>query len=280
MMPKIGAHVSAAKSLDLSFERAQDLGAEATQIFVTPPQQWTQTKHSEEIIETYKKRARETGIGPNFIHATYLLNLATPEVAHLQKSINWLVYAQRVAEALGITGTILHIGSYKQSREQAIVQVVQSIKTVLSQTGQVNLILENSAGAGNLIGDQLGEIGEIVRQVDDSRIKACLDTQHAFASGYDLRSKEGIEKWIEELEKEIGLDRLVAIHANDSKTELGSKKDRHENIGKGYIGLEGFRLLINHPKLQDVPFILEIPGEAGKGPDKNNVTLLRSLIQK
>lgn len=278
-MPKVGAHVSAAGSLALSFDKARELGAECTQIFITPPQQWIQVSHPEEAIRVYKEKAKQSSIGPNFIHAAYLISLATADHQHLQKSINWLIYAQNTADKLGIAGTILHIGSYKnQDRGEAVKQVVEAVKTILSQTRKVDLILENSAGAGNLIGDQLSEIGEIVRIVQNPRLRVCLDTQHSFASGYDLRTKDNVEKWVSEVDTEIGINRLVAIHANDSKTELGSKKDRHENIGKGFIGLEGFRALINHPQLKNIPFILEIPGEAGLGPDKNNVDLLKSLV--
>lgn len=278
-MPKVGAHISAAGSLDLAFDRAQELGAACTQIFITPPQQWVQAHPSEKIIRDYRQKAQEMGIIPNFIHAVYLVSLATPEVAHLEKSIKWLISAQQIAEKLGMEGTILHIGSYKnQSREEAIVQVAKAVQTILDQTGPVKLILENSAGAGNLIGDQLGEMGDIVRRIQDQRLKVCLDTQHAFASGYDLRTQEGVGNWVKELETEIGLDRLIAIHANDSKVEFNSRRDRHENIGKGFIGLEGFKILINHPDLQNVPFILEVPGQAGSGPDKNNIELLKHLI--
>lgn len=278
-MPKVGAHISAAGSLDLSFDRALELGAQCTQVFISPPQQWAQIIHSDSVIEVYRKRAEETGIHPNFIHAAYLINLATPNPDNLKKSIDWLIYSQKTAEKLGMEGTIFHVGSFKETtEEQALDQVTEIIKRILDQTGEVKLILENSAGAGNLIGDSLTELGQIIRAIDDHRLKVCLDTQHAFASGYDLRNRDGVEEWIQELEREIGIDRLVAIHANDSKTELNSKKDRHENIGQGFIGLEGFRTLINHPKLQNIPFILEIPGEGGRGPDKNNVELLKSLV--
>lgn len=280
-MPKVGAHVSAAGSLSLSFEHALKLGAECTQIFITPPQQWLQIPHTPEVIESYKQRAKETNISPNFIHAIYLISLATSNPEHLQKSIDWLIYSQNEAKKLGISGTIFHIGSYKEStREEALNQVIQEITTILNQTEDVNLILENSAGAGNLIGDSLAELGIITKAVKDTRLKVCLDTQHAFASGYDLRTKARAEEWAEEIDKEIGMEKLVAIHANDSKTELGSKRDRHENIGQGFIGLEGFKSLINHPKLKNIPFILEIPGEAGKGPDKNNVQILKDLRDK
>lgn len=277
-MPKIGAHVSAALSLDLSFDRAKEIQAECTQIFISPPQQWAHISHSEEEIKAYLKKAEDTQIGPNFIHATYLINLASPNSELVKKSTDWLIYSQKTAKQLRCLGTIFHVGSYKDTtKEQALKQVVESIKIILRNTGKVNLILENSAGAGNLIGDSFQEIGEIVRHVQDLRLKVCLDTQHAFASGYDWRTKEGTDKTLEEFDQEVGLENLIALHANDSKTELNSKRDRHENIGEGFIGLEGFRNIVNYPKLKDIPFILEVPGD-GSGPDTNNILRLKSLL--
>lgn len=278
-MPKIGAHVSAAGSLDLLFERAGSLGAETTQFFITPPQQWLQTQHSEEVFSRFKEQAKKTQIMPNFIHATYLINLASQNPEHLQKSIDWLAYSQKTAEKLGVGGTIFHIGSSgKGDREEALIQVVKAVSQILENTGDINLILETSAGSGNTIGDEFVELGEIIKGVGDSRVKVCLDTQHTFVSGYDWRSKEATEKTIEEFDKEIGLDKLIAIHANDSKTEFNSRRDRHENIGEGFIRLEGFKNIINHPSLKNLPFILEVPGFDGKGPDKENIELLKSLV--
>lgn len=277
-MPRIGAHVSAAGNLALSFERAGEIGAQTTQIFISPPQQWLQIDHQTEVIEQYQRKGENSQIKPNFIHAAYLINLASPKVDLLKKSINWLIYAQNTAEKLGIEGTILHIGSYKDTtREKALDQVVQATQEILKNSNNVKLILENSAGSGNLIGDSFSEIGEIIKRVNDPRLKVCLDTQHAFASGYDIRTPQELEKTLAEFDREVGLKNLIAIHANDSKTEFNSKKDRHENIGKGFIGLETFRNLINHPKLQNIPFILEVPGD-GSGPDTNNIKLLKSLI--
>jgi deoxyribonuclease-4 len=277
-MIKIGAHVSAAQSLSLSFDRAQAIGAECTQIFISPPQQWAKTNHSDEEIKEYRKKCETSNIQPNFIHSTYLINLASDNPENLAKSVDWLIYAQKTAEKLGINGTIFHIGSAKKlGKELAIKQVIQSIKEILKNSGQVNLILENSARAGELIGDQFSELGEIVKAIGDPRVKICLDTQHAFASGYDLRTMEGLNQTLAEFDREVGLEKLVAIHANDSKTELGSNRDRHENIGQGLIGLDGFKNMINHPALKNLPFILEVPGD-GVGPDKNNIQLLKSLI--
>lgn len=140
------------------------------------------------------------------------------------------------------------------------------------------LVLETSAGAGGNMGGKFEELGKILKEVWDNRLKVCLDTQHAFAAGYDLTSQRGMEKTLSEFDQEIGLTNLAVIHTNDSKTELGSYKDRHENIGEGFIRTEGFACLINHPKLQSIPFILEVPGFSGNGPDRENIQNLKDLI--
>lgn len=140
------------------------------------------------------------------------------------------------------------------------------------------LILENSAGAGGNIGSNFSELGRILKQVQNDRLKICLDTCHAFASGYDVKTSDGIKKTLEEFDQEIGLNNLAVIHANDTKFDIGSKKDRHENIGEGFIGKEGFSNLINNPLLKDIPFILEVPGFSGSGPDRENIDILKSLM--
>src|SRR3989344_35285 len=314
-MPKVGAHVSAAGSIDLSFERAQAIGADCTQIFISPPQRWLETNHSQEVIDRYKSRQVETNIGPNFIHGTYLINLGTENQENLKKAIGWLTYALNRAGELGITGVIFHTGSHKGvGFDEVLPQIVKSIKQILKQTTVIPskegiqktdsgseeaklatlrsmdsrlhgnddnnpfLILENAAGAGNVIGDKFEELAVILKEVGDPRLKICLDTCHTFVSGYDIKSKAGLDKTLEEFDKLIGLDKLVAIHANDAKFDIGSNRDRHANIGEGFIGKDGFKNLVNHPKLKDIPFILEVPGFADTGPDKENVNILKSLI--
>jgi deoxyribonuclease IV len=277
--PQIGAHVSAAVSLELAFERATHIGAECFQIFISPPQQWLQSKHDTEEIERFKTKASETQIGPNFVHGTYLVNFGTQNPEHLQKSIDWLIYALQISEKLGIQGVIFHTGSHKGNGFDSILpQVRDAIKKVLSNSPKnPQLILETSAGGGGSIGRNFNELGQLLKAVGDKRLKICLDTQHVFASGYDVKSALGLKDVLIELKEEVGLENLVAIHANDSKTEYKSNRDRHENIGDGLIGTEGFELLINHPDLKNVPFILEVPGFAGNGPDEENIKTLKSL---
>ena len=285
-MPIIGAHVSAAGSLELSFDKASEMGAECTQIFLSPPRQWFYHKHDQAEILRYKEAAKTTGIGPNFIHGTYLINLATEKKDHLQKSIDWLIYSLNMAGELGISGIIFHTGSH-QGRGFEVVsdQIAKTISIIIQQcyTSDVEhkpyLILENSAGAGGSVGRNFSELGQILKKVKNKRLKVCLDTAHAYTSGYDIKTNEGLKKVLAEFDKEIGLENLVAIHANDSKFDIGTNRDRHENIGDGFIGKDGFKNLISHPKLKNIPFITEVPGYEGNGPDKKNVDILKSLRQ-
>ena len=274
---KIGAHVSAAVSLDLSFERAKNIQAECTQIFISPPQQWLKVKHSDEVVEKYKAAQKTSGIEPNFIHGTYLINLATPILEHWEKSIDWLNYAMEVAAKIESTGVIFHVGSHKGKGFDTVKdKVVKAISKILkdSEGTPTYLILENTAGGGGSIG-KFAELGYLIKGLNHPRLKVCLDTQHAFAAGYDL--KDNLNQVIEQFDKEIGLDNLIAIHANDSKPALGSNTDRHENIGEGMIGIEAWKKIVNHPKLKDLPFILEVPGFANIGPDIENVKILKKL---
>lgn len=285
-MPKVGAHVSAAVSLETSFAKAKNIGAECTQIFISPPQQWAKTKHDEAEIARYQQAAKQSGIGLNFIHGTYLVNLGTQDEEHLHKSIDWLIYAMNLAAQLGSRGVVFHTGSHKGVGFEAVLsQITDSLKKILEGANRrlpdVNhepfLILETAAGAGDSIGGNFSELGQILAAVDDPRLKICIDTAHVFAAGYDIRTHRRLEETLVEFDRKVGLTNLVAVHANDSKVALGSGKDRHENIGEGFIGREGFENIINHPQLAGLPFILEVPGCVGTGPDTENVRLLKSL---
>lgn len=276
-MPKIGAHVSAAISLEFAFDKAQKIGAECFQFFVSPPQQWAFTNHDFEEIERFKKKASETQIGPSFIHGTYLVNLGTEKPEHLKKSIDWLTYGMKMAERLEIKGVIFHTGSHKgKGLDGALPQIVSAIKQVMSQIeSNTQLILETSAGGGGSIGRNFAELGQILKQVGDARVRVCIDTAHTFAAGYDWRSN--IDTILAEFDREVGLDNLAAIHANDSKMDFESYKDRHANIGEGFLGEIAFRQMLHHPQLQNTPFLLEVPGFAEDGPDAENIEIMKKL---
>lgn len=278
--PKVGAHVTAAVSLEKSFDKALEIGALCTQIFISPPRQWTETVHDEAEIERFIRKKEETQISPNFIHGTYLINLGSQNSEHLERSINWLIWALKMGSKLTANGVIFHMGSHKGLGFETVkVQVIESLKKVLEISPKdINLILENPVITGGNLGSTLGELGQLLKGVNAKNLKVCLDTQHAFASGYDIKTPIGLKDFLEEFEAEIGLKNLAAIHLNDSKTEYKSLRDRHENIGEGHIGKEGIANIINNPAFSEVPFILEVPGFSGNGPDKENIETVKSLL--
>ena len=276
---KIGAHVSAAGRLELAIGRAAEIGAEAVQIFLSGPQAWRVKEPSPDDAEGYKKKSREAGIEPTFFHGVYLINLGTPNPENLAKGMDSLVKYQLAAAAIDCKGTIFHVGSHRGADfETVLPQVVRSFHEVLETTPEEPwLIIENSAGMGQSIGASFAEIGRIINEVGSDRVKVCLDTQHSFANGYDVATKDGLDATMEEFDREVGLDRLVAVHANDSKCPLLGGIDRHENIGEGYIRLEGFEVIMQHPTFADVPFLLEVPGFDKSGPDKRNIDILKGM---
>jgi deoxyribonuclease-4 len=277
---RIGAHVSTAGALQHAVERAVQIGAECAQIFVGAPQRWQHLPYSDDDVAGFRRDAEEAGVGPNVVHALYLVNLASPDPVLQDKSIETLVDQLRWCEALGVLGLVVHVGSRvgSASYEEAIDRATEGIGEVLSRSGSTRFLIENTAGMGTSIGSSFTEIGEIIRRLNaGERLGVCLDTAHTYESGYDFSTPDGLERLIEEIDREVGLDRVVAVHANDSKTPLGSNVDRHENIGQGYLGEATLELFMRHPAVQHLPFYLEVPGIAGKGPDRENVDALRRL---
>ena len=279
---KIGAHVKASGGVDKAIGRAEDIGAETIQIFSGAPQAWRRKEYRPEEVEAYKAGAAEKGIGPAFIHGVYLVNLATDKAENLAKSLDALVHDMNVCHLLGVKGVIFHIGSHRGAGYQQVFrQVVESVRKIVDATPEDTwLILENSAGMGGSIGSKFEELGRIIREAGSLRVKVCMDTQHSFAAGYDLKMKDGLLAAMSEFEAEVGLDRLVAVHANDSKCPLAGGVDRHQNIGEGHIGLDGFQNIMSHPAFRDVPFLLETPSFDNQGPDQRNVEILKRLREK
>jgi len=277
---KIGAHVRTAGGVDLAVERAQEMGAETIQIFSGAPQAWRRKNYKDEEVASYKDKVSETGIEPTFIHGLYLVNLATDKPELLAKSYDALVQEMNSAHLIGAKGVIFHLGSHKGAGyDERVGQVVEYVTKVIDATPDDTwLILENSAGMGGSVGSHFAELGQIIRESGSNRVKVCLDTQHTFAAGYDVKTADGLKKTMDEFDKEIGIANLVAVHANDSKCELAGGLDRHENIGEGHIGRDGFVNILSHPAFADVSFLLEVPGfgESG-GPDKQNVDILKQL---
>ena len=277
--PKIGAHVSSSGGVDKAIDRAMEMGAEAIQLFSGAPYAWKRKNYTQAEVDAYEKKVEETGIGPAFIHGLYLVNLASSDAALLARSYDALVAEMKAASLINAKGVIFHLGSHKGAGYDACFnQVVEYVQKVIENTPEnAWLILENSAGMGGAIGSKFAELGTIIREAGSDRVKVCIDTQHAFAAGNDVKTRSGLDKMIEEFDRDVGLERWVAIHANDSKCPLGGGIDRHENIGEGHIGRDGFENLLSHPALAEIPFLLEVPGFEDQGPDKENVEILKSL---
>jgi deoxyribonuclease-4 len=276
---KIGAHVKTAGGVDKAIDRAEEMGCETIQIFSGAPQAWRRKTYAEAEVARYKARVAETGIEPAFIHGLYLVNLATENPELLAKSYEALVAEMNAAHLIGAKGVIFHLGSHKGAGYDACFrQVVEYCAKVVEATPEDTwLILENSAGMGGSVGSKFSELGTIIRECATARVKVCLDTQHSFAAGYDLKSRDGLERVMEEFHREVGLERLAAVHANDSKCGLGGGLDRHANIGEGELGRDGFTNIMSHPAFADLPFLLEVPGLDNEGPDKANVDALKAV---
>ena len=279
---KLGAHVSTAGGLDKAIDRAVEIGCEAIQIFGSSPQSWAFKPIPETQVSSFRAKAGEAGIDSVFFHAIYLINLGTAD-PHQSGKGNPVPDQLHVAglgggRPGGDTPSRQHKGA---GYEGILRQTISSIDRVLenSPTGPW-LTLENTAGMGQHIGAKLGELGGIIKGVSEShrgRVKVCLDTQHSFAAGYDIATGPGLEATLAEFDETIGLDNLVAVHANDSKYPLGAGVDRHENIGQGYLGLQTFENLMSNAAFRDLPFLLEVPGAEKKGPDKENLDILKAI---
>ena len=276
---RIGAHVSTRGGILTAFDRARELGAEAVQVHPTPPQTWRRLHLEAEEVQEFRRRLASTGLVDFFFHAVYLINLGTPRPELLASSGASLAHYLQLANELGVAGVIFHPGSHLgRGFDSVLDQIGNAMRSALEAApGEARLLVENSAGAGANLGATLPEIRRMLEAVDSPRVGLCLDTAHAFTSGWQLTTEEGLAAALAEFEAEIGWDRLWAIHANDSKAPFGSNRDRHENIGEGAIGSEAFARMLADPRLRRPPWILEVPGQERQGPDRANVDRLRKL---
>ncbi len=280
-MPIFGAHVSAAGGVMNAIPKAKDLGITAIQIFASAPGNWNPPKATLDDGKAFGEACRSEGITHIFFHSIYLINLASDNPELVEKSKKSLVAALNLNASMGGNGVVFHVGSSKLNTFDDVKDaVVKNINDIIADSDpKSTLIIETNAGQGNNIGDTFEEVAYLVEGVKDkSRVGVCLDTAHTFASGYDLVNV-GPKKIFEEFDQKIGLKYLKAIHCNDSKTEFNSRVDRHENIGLGKIGDTPFAQMLHLPELQDIPFILEVPGIEGGGPDKPNVDRLKKLAK-
>ena len=277
----IGAHVRASGGVWHAVEYGEALGCEAIQFFAGSPRTWKPQLYSEKDAARFRDTRAASPIRFVLIHTIYLINLASANEDFYDKSVTALVGAVAAAEQLGADAIVSHVGSHQGAGfEPGLARVEAALRRALDEVGDspVRVLLENTAGAGGTMGVDFAELAAMIDSVDgDPRVGLCLDTAHLFEAGFDLRTSEGLDAALADLDATCGLDRLVCLHLNDSKTPLGSNRDRHENIGDGDLGLQAFAHLVNHPALADLPGILEVPGVAGEGPDHDNVRRLLDL---
>jgi deoxyribonuclease-4 len=275
----IGAHVSTAGGASKAIARAEEIGAECMQIFASSPRAWKSAVISDAEAKAFKSEVERAKLGPTVIHGKYLCALGAPDQELVEKSVEALTADLKAAEQLGALGVIFHPASHRgQGFDAVLDQFAGGVKRILAAApGKSLLMLEISAGSGDHIGSKFSELGRIIKAVGDKRMAVCLDTQHAWAAGYDVVTRDGLDRAMEEFDSEIGLGLLRAVHANDSKKDFGSAVDRHDNIGEGLIGRAGFVNIMSHPAFRDVPFYLEVPGFDKSGPDKPNVDALKEI---
>lgn len=278
---RIGIHTSIAGDLVESLEIAHGLGANALQIFSASPRMWGHggSRMAQVDAARFCSRRAELGLGPLVIHCNYLINLASQNPVLRARSVQAFHQELVRGSALGADYLVLHPGSRQESaNDAALARVAQGLKQAARgmKLGELRILLENTAGQGSSLGSRFEELKAILDVCPELPMGVCIDTAHLFAVGWDIRTADGVESVLSHIDRTIGLDRVHVVHVNDSKVPLGSRVDRHEHIGKGKIGIEGFRRIVNHPLLASCAFILETPVDR-PGDDRRNVAAVWRL---
>lgn len=255
----IGAHVSPAGGLPKAIERGVQRGARAIQIFNQSPRMWRPTNYTEDDFAKFREAIQASGIDAVLIHAVYLLNCASEDPEIREKSLASLTHSLRVGDAIGATGVVLHPGSAKTGHVgEAIARAGEVIAQALAESDRCALHLEDTAGAGGTLGRSFEELAALIEAAGGSaRLGMCLDSCHLLASGYEIRTVEGLDETLAHCDSTVGLERLHSIHLNDSLTPLGSNRDRHAAPGEGEIGKDGLAVFLSEPRFQDLPVVLE-----------------------
>jgi deoxyribonuclease-4 len=272
-----GAHCSG--GIKKAIDRAVEIDADAVQLFVQSPRAWRFPDHDPADIAAFRARRAEAGLGGVLVHALYLVNLASPNDDIYEKSAETMRRTVETSCAIGAEGVVLHVGSHQGAGlDAAMERVVPALASVLELCSDDTWVLmENTAGAGGTIGRSVEELEVLLARLDrHPRLAICLDSCHLYASGYDVTDPDALDRLLEEIDSTCGLDRVRALHVNDSKAPLGSNRDRHDNILEGVMG-EKLGLFLAHPALQGLPAVLEVPGADGHGPDAEEIAKLRGL---
>jgi deoxyribonuclease IV len=274
----IGAHVSSAGGLDRAVERGEELGAEAIQIFNQSPRAWRPTKYTDDDFAAFRARLAESPVEAVFIHAVYLINVASDDGEVCRKSLESLAHALTVGDAIGAGGVIVHPGSGKgQKPAPTYKRLGRAVQEALARTERCPLLFENTAGAGFTIGRTFEELAKVIEvSGGGERLGVCLDSCHLFASGYEIREPGALSAVIDEFDDAVGIERLQALHMNDSMTALGSNRDRHATLGDGELGEDGLRVFLAEKHFKALPVLLET-GPDGHAPDKRQVEIAKRL---
>jgi deoxyribonuclease IV len=279
---QIGAHVSSSGGIHTAVDRAVAIGADSMQVFTQSPRTWRPTNHDPASFELFREKRAEARMGGVLCHALYLCNLAAPNDDIYEKSVAALRNTMEVANGIGADAVVFHVGSHLGSGfEHGLERVVPAMRQVLElATGDAWLLMENSAGAGGTIGRSIAELATLYERLDrHPRLGICLDSCHLYVSGVDVTDQAGLDACLDEVDATIGLDRLRALHVNDSAAPLGSNRDRHANVEEGLLG-EKLAVFLGHPRLQTLPAVLETPGPENRGPDANEVRKTKELATK
>jgi deoxyribonuclease IV len=271
-----GAHCSG--GIKKALEKAQDMNADCVQLFVQSPRTWRFPNHDPKDIEAFRARREELAM-PALVHSLYLVNLAAPDDEVYRKSVDTMCSTMQTASEIDAEGVVFHVGSHLGAGFDAgLERVVPALAQVLERaSSQTWLLMENSAGAGGTIGRSVDELAILFDALDrHERLGICLDSCHLYVSGVDVTDKKTWDTCLREVDERIGLDRLRALHANDARAPLGSNRDRHDNIGEGLMG-DGMGVFLAHPRVQELPAVLEVPGADGHGPNADEINKLRDL---
>ncbi len=261
-MIRLGMHVSISGTIDQADDRARELGCDAFQMFTRNPRGWKYKKLDREEVEKFRRKTASYNLNPVVAHMPYLPNLSSPKKLIYNKSVKSLTAELDRCATLGIPYIVTHLGSHMgKGADLGLERIGGAVKTALSEDqNEVMLLLENTAGTKNSMGSSFEDLKRILAHVDNQRrVGICFDTAHAYAAGYDLRSLRGVNDTLSRFDSILGLNLLKVIHLNDSQVGLGSGRDRHEHIGLGYIGETGFRALLKHEAVRNLPFIMETP---------------------
>jgi deoxyribonuclease-4 len=278
----IGAHVSTAGGLPNAVSRAEELECDAIQIFHQSPRAWRPTNFGPDDFAAFNEAFEASRVSSTVIHAVYLINTATPDPEIREKSFNSLLHAVRLGDAIGAAGVVLHAGSRKKDPiDEAVARSGEVVREVLAESESCPILFENTAGTQGPLGRDFDELAMLVDAAGaGDRIGICIDCCHLFASGFEILEPEQLSVVVDDLDRLVGLDRLVALHVNDSADPAGANRDKHADVGDGEMGRKGIATFLSEPRFEDLPALLETPGPEKKGPDVKQVRLTKRLREQ